>query len=96
MKILIVQDYEAWAINQLSEVIKNGFKHLKIFTKLGWHNKHFQKYQCTNCKYIWHNADLFGMFEREVITQAIYMYLRSLSLNSVSDIFRSWFDVDFF
>ena len=36
------------------------------------------------------------MFEREVIAQAIYMYLRSLSLNSVSDIFRSWFDIDVF
>lgn len=36
------------------------------------------------------------MFDREVISQAIFMYLRSLSLNSVSDIFRSWFDIDVF
>jgi transposase-like protein len=36
------------------------------------------------------------MFTRSVIAQAIYMYLRSLSLNSVSDIFRSWFDTDVF
>jgi transposase-like protein len=36
------------------------------------------------------------MFTRSVISQAIYMYLRSLSLNSVSDIFRSWFDADVF
>jgi transposase-like protein len=56
----------------------------------------FQKYQCPECKYIWHNADLFGMFTRSVIAQAIFMYLRSLSLNSVSDIFRSWYDIDVF
>jgi transposase-like protein len=36
------------------------------------------------------------MFDREVIAQAIYMYIRSLSLNSVADIFRSWFDIDVF
>lgn len=36
------------------------------------------------------------MFDREIISQAIFMYLRSLSLNSVSDIFRSWFDIDVF
>lgn len=36
------------------------------------------------------------MFDREIIAQAIYMYLRSLSLNSVSDIFRSWYDIDVF
>jgi len=30
MKILIVQDYEAWAINQLSEVIRDGNQHLEI------------------------------------------------------------------
>jgi transposase-like protein len=36
------------------------------------------------------------MFTRAVIAQAIFMYLRSLSLNSVSDIFRSWYDTDVF
>jgi transposase-like protein len=36
------------------------------------------------------------MFTREVIAQAIFMYLRSLSLNSVSDIFRSWYNTDVF
>jgi transposase-like protein len=36
------------------------------------------------------------MFDREVMAQAIFMYLRSLSLNSVSDIFCSWFDIDVF
>ncbi|MCK5510266.1 hypothetical protein KAI65_01825 [Candidatus Parcubacteria bacterium] len=36
------------------------------------------------------------MFTREIIAQAIFMYLRSLSLNSVSDIFRSWYDIDVF
>ena len=36
------------------------------------------------------------MFTRSVIAQAIFMYLRSLSLNSVSDIFRSWYDTDVF
>lgn len=36
------------------------------------------------------------MFDREIIAQAIFMYLRSLSLNSVSDIFRSWYDIDVF
>lgn len=36
------------------------------------------------------------MFTRPVIAQAIFMYLRSLSLNSVSDIFRSWYDTDVF
>ncbi len=36
------------------------------------------------------------MFEREVIAQAICMYLYSLSLNNVSDIFRSWFEIDVF
>jgi transposase-like protein len=36
------------------------------------------------------------MFTRSVIAQAIFMYLRSLSLNSVSDIFCSWFDIDVF
>lgn len=77
-------------------IIKNGFKYLKIFTKLGWREKRFQKFQCFTCNHIWHNADLFGMFEREVIAQAIFMYLRSLSLNSVSDIFCSWYDTDVF
>lgn len=77
-------------------VVKKGFKHLKIFTKLGWRYESFQKYQCVGCGHVWHKADLFGMFEREIIAQAIYMYLRSLSLNSVSDIFRSWYDLDVF
>lgn len=36
------------------------------------------------------------MFTREVIAQAIFMYLRSLSLNNVSDIFRSWYNIDVF
>ena len=36
------------------------------------------------------------MFTREIIAQAIFMYLRSLSLNSVSDIFRSWYNTDVF
>jgi transposase-like protein len=63
---------------------------------LGWQHKTFQKYQCSSCNHIWHNADLFGMFTRPVIAQAIFMYLRSLSLNSVSDIFCSWYDTDVF
>lgn len=80
----------------MPQIVKNGFKHLEIFTKLGWRKESVQKYLCDNCGHVWHNADLFGMFEREIIAQAIYMYLRSLSLNSVSDIFRSWFDIDVF
>jgi transposase-like protein len=36
------------------------------------------------------------MFTREIIAQAIFMYLRSLSFNSVSDIFRSWYNIDVF
>jgi len=40
--------------------------------------------------------DVFGMFSRKIIAQAIFMYLRSLSLNSVSDIFCSWYDIDVF
>ena len=34
------------------------------------------------------------MFDIEVIEQAAFMYLRSLSFNSVSEIFRSWFEKD--
>ena len=34
------------------------------------------------------------MFDIEVIEQATFMYLRSLSFNSVSEIFRSWFEKD--
>jgi transposase-like protein len=36
------------------------------------------------------------MFTREIIAQAIFMYLRSLSLNSVSEIFRSWYNINVF
>jgi len=34
------------------------------------------------------------MFDIEIIEQATFMYLRSLSFNSVSEIFRSWFEKD--
>jgi len=34
------------------------------------------------------------MFDIEIIEQAAFMYLRSLSFNSVSDIFRSWYEKD--
>jgi hypothetical protein len=34
------------------------------------------------------------MFDIEIIEQATFMYLRSLSFNSVSDIFRSWYEKD--
>jgi len=34
------------------------------------------------------------MFDIEVIEQATFMYLRSLSFNNVSEIFRSWFEKD--
>jgi transposase-like protein len=80
----------------LSAVIKKGYKNLKIFTKLGWQNKQYQKYQCSVCGHIWHNADLFGMFTRSVIAQAIFMYLRGMSLNATASIFRSWYDTDIF
>jgi len=36
------------------------------------------------------------MFTKEIIAQAIFMYLRALSLNSVADIFRSWYDNNIF
>ena len=80
----------------LPDVVKFGFKRLKIFTKLGWQNKRFQIYKCIACGYKWHNADLFGMFTRAVIAQAIFMYLRSISLNSTAAIFRSWYNTDVF
>jgi len=34
------------------------------------------------------------MFDIEIVEQATFMYLRSLSFNSVSEIFRSWFEKD--
>lgn len=36
------------------------------------------------------------MFDIEIVEQATFMYLRSLSFNSVSEIFRSWFEKDVF
>ena len=36
------------------------------------------------------------MFDINVVEQAAFMYLRSLSFNSVSDIFRSWYETDVF
>lgn len=36
------------------------------------------------------------MFTKEVIAQAVFMYLRSISLNSVSAVFRSWYSTDVF
>lgn len=36
------------------------------------------------------------MFTKEVIAQAVFMYLRSISLNSVSAVFRSWHNMDVF
>ena len=36
------------------------------------------------------------MFEREMIEQAAFMYLRAMSFQSIVDILRSWFDEDIF
>lgn len=36
------------------------------------------------------------MFTRKMIAQAIFVYLHSLSLNSVSSIFSSWYNIDVF
>jgi len=67
-----------------------------VFTKLGWQIKISQKYKCQKCNHIWRNSNinLIGMFNVEIIEQATFMYLRSLSFNSVSEIFRSWFKKD--
>lgn len=80
----------------LPDFVKFGFRSLTLFTKLGWQKKQLQRYQCLGCKYIWHNADLFGMFTRPVIAQAIFIYLRCISLNGVAAIFRSWYNTDVF
>lgn len=54
-------------------------------------------YRCHTCSHVFHDPlSAIGMFDREMIEQAAFMYLRALSFQSIVDILRSWFEKDVF
>jgi len=65
-----------------------------VFTRLGWERFLVQRYKCLSCKYYWQplNKTVIGMFVIEMVEYAAFMYLRSLSFNTVIAIIRAWYD----
>ena len=70
------------------------FKYLQIFTKLDWKSIKVQLFKCSTCHRKWGDDSIktIGMFDIEVVEQAAFMYLRSVSFNGVIAIIQSWFD----
>jgi len=71
-----------------------GKRQRKLFTRLGWERLLVQRYKCLSCNYFWQplKQTIIGMFIIEMVEYAAFMYLRSLSFNTVIAIIRAWYD----
>lgn len=76
-----------------SATIKYGYRTYQVFTLFDWKVYKLPRFRCPTCSHQFcMNTNMIGMFDVKVIEQVAFMYLRSISFQSIVAIMQSWFE----